>query len=101
MGAGCAAPSSQTPPSPVTQGAATTTYTLADVAQHKDSASCWTIVRGNVYDVTTWIGQHPGGEQAIRSLCGVDGTTGFSAQHAGERRPENELASFQIGILKP
>lgn len=101
LGAGCA---SQATPSPATtspQGSSTTTYSLPDVAQHKDASSCWTVVRGKVYDVTSWINQHPGGAQAIRSMCGEDATAAFTDQHNGQRRPENELATFQIGILKP
>lgn len=75
------------------------TYTLADVATHADSNSCWTAINGGVYDVTDWIFQHPGGPQAILSLCGTDGSAAFNGQHGGQRRPEQELASFKIGIL--
>ncbi|HEU0080917.1 MAG TPA: cytochrome b5-like heme/steroid binding domain-containing protein [Candidatus Paceibacterota bacterium] len=74
-------------------------YTLAEVAAHKDAASCWTVVSGGVYDVTRWIGQHPGGREAILSLCGKDGTSAFLGQHDGERRPAAELATFKIGSV--
>src|SRR5882724_3561566 len=43
------------------------TYTLADVARHRTQSSCWTTIDGNVYDLTSWIPQHPGGEAAIVS----------------------------------
>ncbi len=75
-------------------------YTLAQVATHSNASSCWTIVGANVYDLTTWINQHPGGRDAILSLCGKDGTAAFMAQHGGQTRPENELNSLQIGIYK-
>jgi cytochrome b involved in lipid metabolism len=74
-------------------------YTMADVAKHNSQASCWTAINGNVYDVTTWINQHPGGAEAILSLCGTDGSAAFNGQHGGQRRPEQELASFKIGAL--
>src|SRR5690242_15367490 len=77
------------------------TYTMADVQQHKDGTSCWTAINGNVYDVTSWINQHPGGPEAILSLCGTDGSSAFNDQHGGQRRPEQELASFKIGTLQP
>lgn len=73
--------------------------TMAQVAKHNSAASCYTTISGSVYDVTTWINQHPGGKQAILSLCGTDGTAAFTAQHAGQRRPATELASFKIGTL--
>lgn len=75
------------------------TFTMAEVATHKDATSCYTVIRGNVYDVTSWISQHPGGAEAILSLCGKDGTTAFVDQHGGRPRQENELATFQIGTL--
>ena len=75
------------------------TFTLAQVALHNSSASCYTTINGMVYDVTAWIGRHPGGAQAILSLCGKDGSAAFNDQHGGQRRPEQELASFKIGTL--
>jgi cytochrome b involved in lipid metabolism len=75
------------------------TYTMAQVQQHNSGSSCWTAINGKVYDVTNWIDQHPGGTQAILSLCGTDGSSAFNNQHGGQRRPESELASFLIGTL--
>ncbi len=75
-------------------------YTLADVAAHADENSCYTTINGNVYDLTQWIFAHPGGAQAILSICGKDGTDAFMAQHGGQGRPERELATFLIGVLK-
>ena len=74
-------------------------YTMADVAKHATRSSCWTAVNGNVYDVTAWISQHPGGANAILSMCGKDGSAAFNDQHGGQRRPASELASFKIGAL--
>lgn len=80
-----------------TQAAAT--FTMAQVRQHNSAASCYAVVGGSVYDLTTWINQHPGGPDKILALCGTDGTAAFEAQHSGQRRPENELASRKIGTL--
>jgi cytochrome b involved in lipid metabolism len=85
-------------PSTVTP-APTGTYTMADVSSHGSASSCWTTINGSVYDVTSWINQHPGGAEAILSLCGKDGTAAFTGQHNGDRRPAAELASFKIGTL--
>lgn len=85
-----------------TSSAITTTtggFTMAKVSTHNSAQSCWTTISGNVYDLTSWIDQHPGGAQAILSLCGIDGTSAFLAQHGGQGKPERELATFLIGKL--
>lgn len=74
-------------------------YRIQEVAMHNSLKSCYTAVNGSVYDLTSFIDQHPGGVQTIESLCGIDGTATFQAQHEGQRRPENELASLKIGVL--
>ncbi len=80
---------------------ATTTkaYTLSEVVSHKTEKDCWTTINGNVYNVTTWISEHPGGKEAIISLCGIDGSAAFNGQHGGQARPANELSGFIIGTL--
>ncbi len=78
---------------------AASVYTLADVAKHPDATSCWTTIDGRVYDLTAWVGQHPGGEGAILSICGHDGTSAFMGQHGDNRRANETLASFMIGTL--
>ena len=74
-------------------------YTMDDVAAHDSEASCWAAIDGNVYDLTEWIGRHPGGSQRILPLCGTDATAAFSAQHGGQARPASELATFLLGPL--
>jgi len=88
-------------PAPLVTGVATSTtaYTLSTVSQHKTAQSCWTAIQGNVYDVTAWIAQHPGGEGAILGLCGRDGTQDFMDQHGGQGKPERELGTYLIGPL--
>jgi cytochrome b involved in lipid metabolism len=74
-------------------------YTLAQVAQHSNASSCWTAINGKVYDLTNWINQHPGGPEAILSICGTDGSAAFNAQHGGEAQPAAKLQQFYIGTL--
>lgn len=76
------------------------TYSTSEVAVHNSSNSCWTIVNGAIYDVTSWISKHPGGASAIKGMCGVDASNDFNEQHAGQGGPEKALASFKIGVLK-
>ncbi len=73
--------------------------TAAVVAKHNNAASCYTIISNKVYDLTDWINQHPGGEGAILSICGIDGTNAFNDQHGGQGRPERILQNFYLGNL--
>ena len=82
------------------EAAADVKHTLAQVKANSTAANCWTIVDDNVYNLTTWIKSHPGGENAILSLCGKDGTSAFKAQHTGRAGPIGQLDSYKIGKLK-
>lgn len=73
------------------------TYNSADLARHATASSCWSAVAGNVYDLTKWIPQHPGGPTVIKAICGKDGTAAFNGQHAGASRPASALAQYKIG----
>lgn len=76
--------------------AATKSFVLADVSKHNTGADCWLILDNKVYDVTSFIGKHPGGE-AILKGCGKDATRMFS------RHPESAKAmkeQFYIGDFK-
>lgn len=74
-------------------------YTMELVKQNNSASSCWSVIDGNVYDLTKWINSHPGGSGAIRSLCGTDGTTAFKAQHGNQDKPNYRLESFLLGKL--
>lgn len=86
--------SSSSSPVPTASG-----ITMAVVVQHGTATSCYTVVRGSVYDLTSWIAKHPGGKDAILSICGKDGTALFVDQHGGSKRQESQLGTFKIGVL--
>lgn len=73
--------------------------TPTQVATHNTATSCYTIINGAVYDLTTWITQHPGGPDVIVGLCGRDGTEAFSNAHGGQGEPEQTLEQFKIGVV--
>jgi cytochrome b involved in lipid metabolism len=76
------------------------TYTMEEVAKHNSKESCWSVIRGKVYDLTNWIDKHPGGADKILRICGKDGTDLFVKIHGGRKNPEEILKSFEIGVLK-
>jgi hypothetical protein len=83
----------------VSASAAAAGYTMEKVKANASATSCWTVIKGNVYNLTAWINQHPGGSSSIKSLCGVDGSSAFAAQHQGESKPESRLAGYLLGPL--
>jgi cytochrome b involved in lipid metabolism len=90
-------PSTPTTPS-VTPPA--TTITLAQVAQHSTTNDCWMVIQGKVYNVSTYIGRHPGGNTIV-SGCGVDATTMFNAKggRGHSQSAWNLLPQFFVGAL--
>lgn len=47
-------------------------YTSEDVAEHRTAKSCWVSRKGKVYDVTSFLDDHPGGDDYILKHAGAD-----------------------------
>ena len=78
-------------------GSSGTVITAATVAQHASPSDCWTTISGRVYNLTSFIASHPGGVARIITLCGINGTSAFSTQHAGNQAALAALAPLIIG----
>jgi cytochrome b involved in lipid metabolism len=85
---------------PAGEDVAQTSYSNAEVAGHATASDCWAIINGGVYDLTSWIPQHPGGERAIEGLCGKDGSAAFNGQHGGGAAQQAILAELKVGVIK-
>ena len=96
---GAAPTPSTTPAATPTPTAATSGYTMAQVAANNSAKSCWAVIEGSVYNLTNWINSHPGGTGAIISLCGTEATSSFNAQHANQSRPSSRLSGYLLGPL--
>ena len=84
---------------PTNNAASGASYTMAQVSVHNSGTSCWSAINGNVYDLTSWIPNHPGGPDKILQLCGTDGSAKFNGQHGGSQQQATVLAGFKIGVL--
>lgn len=52
-------------------------YTLEEIRQHNMSKDTWLIVHDKVYDITSFLGEHPGGEEVLLEQAGLDATESF------------------------
>ena len=88
-------------PSPTPEPEMTTQagYTMAKVKMNNTTSSCWSVINGNVYDLTKWVYQHPGGASRIQQICGTDGTSEFNSRHARETDAIATLKSYLLGPL--
>jgi cytochrome b involved in lipid metabolism len=86
-------------PTPTAEVTTQTSYTMAKVKENNSAASCWSVINGNVYNLTQWINSHPGGQSVIRGLCGVDGTSSFNGKHRGDGGPASILTGYLLGPL--
>jgi cytochrome b involved in lipid metabolism/uncharacterized membrane protein len=92
-------PTSTPTPTKTTPKPTTTTYTKAQVAKHSTKSDCWSIINKKVYNLTSYVSNHPGGSAVISAICGKDGTSAFSGQHSGEATPTSVLSGLVIGTL--
>lgn len=82
----------------------TQAYTMDEVATHNSADNCWLVIESNVYNVTSFISNHPGGE-AILEGCGQDATTLFNTRPMGSGTPHSDdaratLETYLIGTLE-
>jgi cytochrome b involved in lipid metabolism len=52
--------------------------TQAELAKHATYGDCWIVIKDQVVDVTTFLGEHPGGGDIIAEFAGRDATAAFN-----------------------
>ncbi|KAK5628324.1 hypothetical protein RRF57_004039 [Xylaria bambusicola] len=74
-------------------------YTAKEVAAHNTATDAWMIIHGQVYDVTSYIGDHPGGADVLLDAAGKDASVEFD--NAGHSDDASEImATYRIGKLQ-
>ncbi|CAK91615.1 unnamed protein product (macronuclear) [Paramecium tetraurelia] len=48
-----------------------------ELAEHSNRTSLWVVIEGQVFDVTTYLAEHPGGDDILIKYGGLDGTQKF------------------------
>ena len=88
-------------PAPAQKPASTNLpLTLDEVKKHNSAGDCWSIIDGNVYDLTNWVESHPGGSSRIAAICGKDGSSSFLGQHSNSNSAKSRLKGFELGKLE-
>ncbi|KAI0104698.1 FMN-dependent dehydrogenase-domain-containing protein [Nemania sp. FL0031] len=53
-----------------------------EIASHRSTSSCWIVVDGKAYDVTSYLNEHPGGAAILLKQAGTDATSEFRKIHS-------------------
>jgi len=93
-GPGASAAPASTPPAKAARA-----ISAEELAGHKTREQrSWVALYGQVYDLTDYIDEHPGGAEAITDVAGIDGTEHFAAVH---NRELLESMGFEpLGVLE-
>jgi len=80
----------------------TTVFTPAQVKEHNHESSAWLTIEGYVYDVTTFLVEHPGGKEIVLSRLGTDATSVFTddSLHTHSNTAFSMLARYRIGVVE-
>ncbi|AYV75195.1 MAG: putative cytochrome b5 [Terrestrivirus sp.] len=74
-------------------------FTREEVSKHNSESDCWIILNNSVYDVTSFLQDHPGGSHAIMTCAGKDATDDFkSVCHSSSANTFKE--DFLVGKLR-
>lgn len=73
-------------------------YSLADVREKADAKKPWIVINDNVYDVTEFLNDHPGGEEVLLEQAGKDATEEFEdVGHSSDAR--EIMQKYKVGEL--
>ncbi|KAK2761700.1 hypothetical protein FQN54_001528 [Arachnomyces sp. PD_36] len=74
-------------------------FTYADVSAHNSKKDLYIVVHDKVYDASSFVDEHPGGEEVLLDLAGQDSTEAFEdVGHSDEAR--EILDGLLVGKLK-
>ncbi|KAI9745461.1 MAG: hypothetical protein M1818_000995 [Claussenomyces sp. TS43310] len=76
-------------------------FDAAEVAKHNTAQSCWVVLYGDVYDVTDFLPEHPGGSKIILQLAGRDATESYDPVHPQGTLEQNLPPSAKLGKIDP
>jgi len=78
-------------PAPSSNATTPSAISASELSLHNTEGDCWVAYKGKVYDVTSFIPQHPGGSSSIVKGCGT--AEGFESAFT------NKHGTSKVGVL--
>jgi cytochrome b involved in lipid metabolism len=76
-------------------------YSWREIRRHEGADSTWIVIDGEVYDVSDWLEQHPGGAGRLKEWAGRDASGAFR-EAAHSRLTHVFRLNYRIGrVLEP
>jgi len=75
-------------------------YSWDEIRRHAGGDSTWIVIDGEVYDVTGWLSEHPGGAARLLEWAGQDASDAFRAAKHGALTQVLRL-NYRIGRVAP
>lgn len=77
-------------------------YNASEVIAHNnDQQGYWTVIQGNVYDVSEFMYLHPGGERLLIAAAGIDSTRSYEkVEHHLNSEVHSQLDLYKIGAIR-
>ncbi|XP_060218345.1 cytochrome b5-like [Lycium barbarum] len=76
----------------------TKVHAFSEVSVHNKKDDCWLVISGKVYDVTSFLDDHPGGDDVLLTATGKDATDDF--EDVGHSDDARELMKkYYIGDI--
>ncbi|XP_052185861.1 cytochrome b5 [Diospyros lotus] len=73
---------------------------MQEASLHNSKDDCWIVIDGKVYDVSSYLDEHPGGDDVILAATGKDALDEFEDAGHSESAKE-QMETFCIGELDP
>ncbi|CAN4108470.1 unnamed protein product [Withania somnifera] len=76
----------------------TKVHDFGEVMEHNNKSDCWLVISGKVYDVTSFLDDHPGGDDVLLTATGKDATDDFEdVGHSDDAR--EMMKKYYIGEI--
>jgi len=85
-----------------TPKSSTTAYTVDQISKHNNKNDCWLIIDGNVYDISGYLTQHPGGVAQVTPYCGKDASQAYATMNgrgAHSSTADEIRQNYQVGTV--
>ncbi|XP_030766125.1 cytochrome b5 isoform X2 [Sitophilus oryzae] len=76
----------------------TSELSFEEIKKHTDKTSTWIVINNDVFDVTRFLNEHPGGEEVLLEQAGKDASEAFEdVGHSSDAR--EMMLKYKVGTL--